>query len=71
VPDGFPLALSTTLGQVDPPSPPTHGGWVTATFTSSQCGQAIVTARAGPVAQDAIAISLPCRLYLPAILRAY
>jgi hypothetical protein len=67
VPDGFPVTFLSTLGSVEPPTATTEGGLAVATFTSRQCGQAAVTAHAGPNAQDTVAISLPCRFYLPAI----
>jgi len=68
-PDGLTVTFLTSLGSVNPQAATTYGGQVTTTFTSTQSGQAIVTASVGLNFQDALTITVRYRVYLPAILR--
>ena len=69
VPDGLTVTFIVTLGNVSPQATATSGGQVTTTFTSTESGQAIITASVGPGFQDALTLTVTPRcLYLPVTL---
>lgn len=69
VPDGLTVTFLAGLGNVNPQAATTHGGQVTTTFSSTQSGQAVVTASVGLGFQDVLTFTVtPYRFYLPVIL---
>jgi subtilisin family serine protease len=72
VPDGLTVTFLTNLGSVNPQAVTTYGGQVTATFTSTQSGQAIITASVGPGFQDVLTLTVrPHYFYLPVVCRRW
>jgi subtilisin family serine protease len=58
VPDGLTVTFLANAGNVQPQSAVTHDGQATATFSSTQCGEATVVANAGLAFEDALTLTV-------------
>ena len=72
VPDALSVSFSSTLGDLVPQIALTHNGAATVTLTSSQLGEAIVTAEVGADFQDWTTVDvIHLQLFLPLVQRQF
>ncbi len=72
VPDGLTVTFLASLGSANPQAATTHEGQVTTTFSSTQSGQATVTASVGLGFQDILTLTVTSHhFYLPIILHQH